>query len=129
MDSDTHSRTKAPKPYSAVSNIKEALNLMRNQQFEVCLCFVFIFFLPARAANSFEALNNVLPQLDHPIFVNRGLSACGPTTNFPMCDKISRFGAACSSYKAGLTRLPEKTIKQTLITMDPSLQCFVLLTF
>ena len=86
MDSDTHSRTKAPKPYSAVSKIKEALNLMRNHLFEVCLCFVIIFYLPARVANSFEALNNVQPQVDHPLFLNRGWSICGPTENFPMSD-------------------------------------------
>ncbi|CAH3024911.1 unnamed protein product [Porites evermanni] len=35
LDSDTYCRTKASKPYSAVSKIKEALNLMRNQLIRV----------------------------------------------------------------------------------------------
>lgn len=59
---------------------------MRNHLFEVCLCFVIIFYLPARVANSFEALNNVQPQVDHPLFLNRGWSICGPTENFPVSD-------------------------------------------
>ena len=36
FDGDMHSRTKLPKPVSAVNKIKEALNLMRNHLFEVC---------------------------------------------------------------------------------------------
>ncbi|XP_067032168.1 transcription elongation factor SPT6-like [Acropora muricata] len=35
FDGDMHSRTKLPKPVSAVNKIKEALNLMRNHLFEV----------------------------------------------------------------------------------------------
>ena len=48
-----------------------------------------IVLLPARAENSFEVLNNVLPQVDHPLFVNRGLRVVLQKISLHVCLTIS----------------------------------------
>ena len=46
LDKDLHPHSKVPKPYSAVAKIREALNLMRKQFFEVCIVQILVIVFP-----------------------------------------------------------------------------------